>query len=104
MSVTLVTPAIFAEVIVPHDPLLTSLDAQSMPSVWQHGGSSEYLLGADKLGRDVLSRLIYGGPVALTVALLTVAISALRGAAIALLSVRLPARVDAALARIGRIV
>jgi peptide/nickel transport system permease protein len=61
--------ALLAPLIAPHDPdeqiLLTTL----LPAAWQPGGDAGYLLGTDGLGRDVLSRLLYGARVAMTVAL-----------------------------------
>lgn len=64
--------AIFAPIIVPHDPLKGSLDKRKMPPFWQKGGEKSYILGTDVLGRDVLSRLIYGSRTSLTVCLLAI--------------------------------
>ena len=47
--------AVFADVLAPHDPEVGNLGARFRPPVWQAGGSHEYLLGTDHLGRDVLS-------------------------------------------------
>ena len=52
--------AIFAGVIAPHDPAEQFRDALLQPPVWQSGGSSKFILGTDDVGRDILSRLIYG--------------------------------------------
>src|ERR1700741_2329258 len=60
--------AVFAPLIAPHDPLEQDLMAATMPPWGFAGGDSTHLLGTDDLGRDVLSRLIFGSRVALTVA------------------------------------
>ena len=59
--------AIFANVLAPYDPEIGSLGARFHPPAWQVGGSSEHLLGTDHLGRDVLSRLIFGARVSMVV-------------------------------------
>ncbi|MFZ0840404.1 MAG: ABC transporter permease [Xanthobacteraceae bacterium] len=60
--------AVFAPLLAPHDPNDQNLIATLLPPAWLPGGDPEYLLGTDSLGRDVLSRLIYGARVAMTVA------------------------------------
>ncbi|MGH2533264.1 MAG: ABC transporter permease [Thermomicrobiales bacterium] len=52
--------AIFAPVVAPHDPLEQSLRTRLDPPFWMEEGSRDHLLGTDRLGRDVLSRIIYG--------------------------------------------
>src|ERR671921_104132 len=52
--------AIFAPVIAPHDPLQQNLGDNFKPPVWKEGGEWRYPIGTDPLGRDLLSRLIYG--------------------------------------------
>src|SRR5208337_1903086 len=59
--------AIFANVLAPHNPEIGSLTARFRPPFWQTGGSAKYLLGTDQLGRDVLSRLIFGARVSMVV-------------------------------------
>ena len=60
LLIVLVIPAIFAEVVSPYDPLKGQLGDRLTPPFWQEGGSAAHLLGADKLGHDMLSRVIYG--------------------------------------------
>lgn len=76
---------IFASVIAPHDPALNNLRARLAPPVWMDGGSTQHLLGTDQLGRDLLSRLIYGARVSLLIGfsgmLLGAAVGALSGLA-----------------------
>ena len=61
--------ALLAPWLAPHDPDEQNLLTTLLPASWQPGGDPSYLLGTDGLGRDVLSRLLYGGRVAMTVAL-----------------------------------
>ena len=71
--------AIFASVISPHNPDENSLYDQLKPSVWNDGGSTKNLLGTDDLGRDMLSRLIYGARVSLTLGIVSVGIALVFG-------------------------
>jgi len=71
--------AILASVISPHDPDENSLYDQIKPPVWNEGGSTKYLLGTDDLGRDMLSRLIYGARVSLTLGVVSVGIAFMFG-------------------------
>jgi ABC-type dipeptide/oligopeptide/nickel transport system permease subunit len=65
--VVLALVALLAPLIAPHSPTEQSLPDKLSPPAWQEGGSTKYLLGTDVLGRDVLSRLIYGARVSLIV-------------------------------------
>src|SRR5688572_4729778 len=58
--------AVFAPWIAPHAPDLTNSAAFLRPPAWQQGGSTEFLLGTDAIGRDILSRLIYGARLSLS--------------------------------------
>lgn len=60
--------AIFAGSLAPHDPGEQNLLSILTPPIWQAGGDPNFPLGTDSLGRDVLSRLIYGARTALLVA------------------------------------
>lgn len=71
--------AILAPFVTPHDPLKASIVNRLQPPFWIEGGSSTYLLGADEIGRDILSRIIYGARVSILVGLVTVAISGFLG-------------------------
>ena len=66
---------IFAPFLSPHDPLETSLYDQLKPPVWHQGGAWKNILGTDDLGRDILSRLIYGARVSLAVAVVSVGLA-----------------------------
>lgn len=63
----IVFSALAAPMLAPHDPLQQNLALSRQPPAWQDGGSAEYLLGTDNLGRDMLSRILYGSRVSLTV-------------------------------------
>ena len=62
-------------VVAPHSPILTNSTAFLQPPVWQEGGSWTYPLGTDAIGRDMLSRLIYGARLSLLIGIAVVAIS-----------------------------
>src|SRR5205085_3368388 len=64
--------AIFADLLAPYDPQIGSLARRFRPPVWQEGGSWAYLLGTDHVGRDVLSRLIFGARVSMIVGITAV--------------------------------
>jgi peptide/nickel transport system permease protein len=73
--------AIFAPQLAPYDPLQTSLTHRLAPPAFA-GGTDAHLLGTDKLGRDVLSRIIYGSRVSLSVSALVILITASIGTAL----------------------
>jgi peptide/nickel transport system permease protein len=70
-----ISVAILAPSISPHDPLETSLYDQLKPPVWYEGGTIKNYLGTDDLGRDILSRLIYGARISLLVSVISVSIA-----------------------------
>src|SRR5262245_41241398 len=79
--------------IAPHDPNRQDLGAIRLPPAWE-GGSLRHVLGTDSLGRDVLSRLLWGTRVALVVAVASAVISALIGVPVALVAGYWRGRVD----------
>jgi dipeptide transport system permease protein len=52
--------AVFAAFVAPHSPSVQNRDVLLLPPGWTQGGQWTYLLGTDAVGRDILSRLIYG--------------------------------------------
>jgi peptide/nickel transport system permease protein len=96
----LVIPAVFASQVAPHDPLKGSLAKRLQPPAWQAGGSIEYPLGTDKLGRDILSRIVHGARVSLTVSLVAIVVGGLIGTSVGLISGYFGGRVDALLMRL----
>ena len=71
--------AVFAPWIAPHNPVEQDLMNTLRPPVWQEGGSIVHPLGTDNMGRDTLSRLIYGARVSLLVGFLTVLLAMIFG-------------------------
>jgi peptide/nickel transport system permease protein len=67
--------AVFADLLAPHDPQIGSLARRFRPPFWQEGGSMTYLLGTDHVGRDVLSRLIFGARVSMIVGITAVLVA-----------------------------
>jgi peptide/nickel transport system permease protein/dipeptide transport system permease protein len=74
-----VLTALFAPLISPHDPVENALYDQLKPPIWDEGGSTKNILGTDDLGRDILSRLIYGARVSLMVGVVSVGIAMIIG-------------------------
>jgi ABC-type dipeptide/oligopeptide/nickel transport system permease subunit len=67
--------ALLAPIISPHDPIENSLYDQIKPPIWSPGGSVKNILGTDDLGRDILSRIIYGARLSLLVGIVSVGIA-----------------------------
>lgn len=81
-----VASAVFAPQLAPHDPLQQALLARMKPPGWDPAGDWSHPLGTDNLGRDILSRLLYGARVSLFVGITTVSITAVLGGIIGLLA------------------
>jgi peptide/nickel transport system permease protein len=92
--------AVFANVLAPYDPEIGSLAARFRPPAWQVGGSTEYLLGTDHLGRDVLSRLIFGARVSMVVGFTAVIFAGVVGTVLGIVSGFLGGWVDQVIMRI----
>jgi len=75
-----------ANLIAPHDPAFQYRDHLLQPPVWSVGGSTSFVLGTDELGRDLLSRLLYGARLSLAIASMSVLLSVLPGIAFGLLA------------------
>src|ERR1700676_330239 len=71
--------AIFAPSLTPHDPFAQDLNLRLIPPVWREGSQTTHLLGTDQIGRDYLSRLIYGTRISVLIGVLTVVTSGLIG-------------------------
>ncbi|MHA3915172.1 ABC transporter permease [Halovulum sp. GXIMD14793] len=84
--ILLVLAAIFAPLIAPHDPLAQDLFLGRMPPFWETGAEPGYVLGTDSLGRDVLSRLLFGARIALLVALIAGTLTCLLGTTLGLIA------------------
>jgi len=71
--------AIFAPYLTPHDPFAQDLNLRLIPPVWMDGSQPTHLLGTDQIGRDYLSRLIYGARISMLIGVLTVITSGVIG-------------------------
>ena len=86
LMLILIIPAFFAQSISPHDPVSGQFSKRLTPPAWQEGGSSEYLLGTDKQGRDMLSRILHGAKYVLAVSLSVIFISGIVGVSLGLIA------------------
>jgi len=100
LIILLVIPGLGAELISPHDPIKGSLSARLKPPMWSPGGSIDHPLGTDKVGRDVLSRIIYGARVSLRVSLEAILVSGFIGTTLGLMSGYFGGKVDALIMRL----
>ena len=71
--------AIFAPWLAPHDPIVQNLSLANLPPIWIHGSHAGYILGTDDLGRDILSRIIFGARLSTMVGFSVVIIGSLLG-------------------------
>jgi dipeptide transport system permease protein len=101
--VFLILLAVFAPWIAPHDPLAQDLISGTLPPVGFADHDPAFLLGTDDLGRDVLSRLIYGTRIALTVAFVAATLAAIFGTLFGLLAGYYRGVTDAAVSRMVEI-
>jgi peptide/nickel transport system permease protein len=75
-----------APLLAPHDPQVQTLEDRLKPPRWADSGSPAYVLGTDNLGRDMLSRIIYGSRISLLVGIATVILAGFIGCALGALS------------------
>lgn len=92
--------AVCAPLIAPQDPLMQDLFLTRLPPFWVAGAEPGYWLGTDSLGRDVLSRLLYGARLALVVALIAGTVTCVIGSALGLLAGFLRGWVDLVISRL----
>ena len=92
--------AIFANVLAPYDPELGNLALRYRPPAWLSGGSMEHLLGTDHVGRDVLSRLIFGARVSIVVGFTAVIAAGIVGTVLGIVSGYLGGWVDQVIMRL----
>jgi dipeptide transport system permease protein len=96
--------AALADVVAPHSPFVTNNAAFLKPPFWQEGGSLTYPLGTDAIGRDILSRLIYGARLSLAIGIAVVALSILVGTGLGLVAGFFGGVVDIAVMRVMDII
>lgn len=78
--------AIFAPLLAPHDPAAINAANMLKPPFWMEGGNTANLLGTDNLGRDILSRIIYGSQISLLVGITSVVVAGIIGVTIGLIA------------------
>jgi peptide/nickel transport system permease protein len=91
--------ALFAPLLSPADPYAQSLRNRFRPPVWDERGSWQHPLGTDRLGRDMLARIVWGSRVSLAAGVVTVLLASAVGAAVGLVAGYYGGRVDATLMR-----
>jgi peptide/nickel transport system permease protein len=96
----MVIVAVFANVLAPHNPEVGSLGDRFRPPAFQAGGDTRHLLGTDHIGRDVLSRLLFGARVSLVVGFFAVVFAGVVGTALGIISGYLGSWVDQIIMRI----
>lgn len=101
LIILVVLVAILAPVLSPHDPAKQNIVYRLKPPFWAEEGSMEYPLGTDSVGRDVLSRVIYGARVSIFVGLVATAASALVGVSLGLIAGFLGGSTDSVISRVG---
>jgi peptide/nickel transport system permease protein len=92
--VLIVAIALLAPVLATHDPYEQDLLARTIPPFWMEGGSWEHPLGTDHLGRDYLSRLLYGARISLVIGIVTALVSGVIGTALGVTAGYFGGRVD----------
>jgi peptide/nickel transport system permease protein len=97
----LVFVAVFGDFIAPHDMYEQNLADRLVPPFWMEGGSTNYLIGTDALGRDILSRLIGGARTSLAVALIGMVIGGGIGGAVGIIAGYFGGSVDDVIMRLA---
>ncbi|EAS51656.1 permease protein, ABC-type peptide transporter [Aurantimonas manganoxydans SI85-9A1] len=101
---TIVFIALAAPLLAPHSAVLTNSNAQLLPPAWQEGGQWAYFLGTDAIGRDILSRLIYGSRYSLFIGVVVVVIAVSVGIAVGLIAGYVGGWVDTVIMRVMDII
>lgn len=86
--------------LAPHDPNSGEIRDRLLPPSFMEGGKSDYLLGTDRLGRDVLSRVIHGARISLSISMLVIFITAFVGTALGIISGYAGGRLDGLIMRV----
>ena len=100
LTIFFLVMAIFAPFIAPRNPNTGSLTERLSPPFWMEGGSTKYLLGTDSLGRDILSRVIYGSRISILIGVVVVSVATITGVIIGLVSGYFGGKIDAIIQRI----
>jgi peptide/nickel transport system permease protein len=102
LLVLLVIPALTADWLAPHDPIFGTIADRRQPPVF-FGGTWEYPLGTDRLGRDVLSRIMFGARVSLSISLVGIFVGGLIGVSLGLIAGYLRGWIDTVIMRLVEI-
>ncbi|WP_415183277.1 ABC transporter permease subunit [Phaeovulum sp.] len=102
--VGLVLLALLAPYIAPHSPTAQNRGAFLVPPMWQEGGTSQFILGTDAVGRDMLSRLMYGAQQSLFIGVVVVSIALFGGIILGLVAGFFGGWVDAVIMRVMDVV
>jgi peptide/nickel transport system permease protein len=86
--------------LAPHNPNTGVITDRLLPPAFMEGGNSNYLLGTDRLGRDVLSRVIHGARISLSISMLVILITAFIGTVLGVISGYLGGRIDGFIMRV----
>lgn len=98
LLIVVVIPGLFAEFVAPHDPFEAHLRNRMEPPLF-FGGTTEFILGTDRLGRDMLSRIIYGARYVIVISLIGILLGAVLGSVLGLVSGYYKGWVDAVIMR-----
>ncbi|RMF93941.1 MAG: ABC transporter permease [Nitrospinota bacterium] len=91
---SMVLCALFAPYIAPYDPYEQDIFKRLVPPVWDERGGTDHLLGTDQLGRDILSRIIFGSRISLSVGIIAVLIAGTLGVLLGLIAGYYGGRID----------
>lgn len=86
--------------LAPHDPNHGEITDRLLPPAFMEGGKSDYLLGTDRLGRDVLSRVMHGARISLSISMIVIFITAFIGMGLGILSGYVGGRIDGLIMRV----
>ncbi|MDO9418314.1 ABC transporter permease subunit [Pararhizobium sp.] len=96
--------AVLAPIVAPHSPSVQDRDVLLLPPFWQDNGRFAYFLGTDAVGRDILSRLIYGARFSLFIGLVVVSLSVVSGVLLGLIAGYFRGRIDTVIMRLMDII
>jgi dipeptide transport system permease protein len=96
--------AVFAMFVAPHSPSIQNREVLLLPPAWVEGGRLAYFLGTDAVGRDILSRLIYGARFSLFIGVVVVSLSVVSGVLVGLIAGYFRGRTDTIIMRVMDII
>jgi len=96
--------AVFAAFVAPHSPSIQNREVLLLPPAWVEGGRLTYFLGTDAVGRDILSRLIYGARFSLFIGVVVVSLSVVSGVFVGLIAGYFRGRTDTIIMRVMDII